>query len=136
MKYQINRVSDAGLSRRQGYAMLLVLAFLVFMFSLLGLAYRPLGSLLRAETLRVHQVTRDEGSIRALAKGLALLETGYPSTNPYVCGTSIVTSSGTRAFTVTFAELGGNHWSVRAAPTADGENPQAMPTAFSSTTPP
>ncbi|HEY1602001.1 MAG TPA: hypothetical protein VGG64_20530 [Pirellulales bacterium] len=121
---------------RPGYAMLLVLAFLVMFFSVLALAYSQLGSLIRAETARAQTVTRDAGCVPALAQALELLETGYPPTNPFVCGVSINTSSGPQAFTVTFATQDVGNWSVQVAPTADNESPAPMPLLFTSTTPP
>lgn len=115
---------------RAGYAMLLVLLFLVLMFSLMALAYGQLGAALRLETARAQQTQRDEGSLQALAKGLALLETGLPPTDPYVCGVVVTTSTGTSSFTVTFTSEGGNNWSVHSAPTVVSENPQPMPSSF------
>jgi hypothetical protein len=115
---------------RAGYAMLLVLLFLVLMFSLMAFAYGQLGAALRLETARAQQMQRDEGSIQALGKGLALLETGLPPTDPYVCGVAVNTSTGSSSFTVTFRSEGGNHWSVHSAPTTASENPQPMPVSF------
>jgi hypothetical protein len=116
--------------QRSGYAMLMVLLFLILMFSIMGLACRQLESALRAEQARALQVQRDEGSVPALGKALALLETGFPPTSPYVCGTSIVTSNGTVSLTVTFTSLGNNTWSVESVPTAPGDSPQPMPDSF------
>ncbi len=110
--------------------MLMVILFLILMFSLLTLAYSQLGSALRAEAARAQQVQRDTGSVPALAQALALLETGYPPASPYICGTSINTSTGAVAFTVTFTSLGSNTWTVQSTPTAPGDNPQAMPSTF------
>jgi hypothetical protein len=121
---------------RAGYAMLLVLAFLVVFFSLLAMTYSQLASSLRVESVRAKQLQREEGSLHALARGLALLETGYPSTDPYACGVTIDTSTGSHSFTVTFASEGGGTWSLHAAPTVVGENPQAMPLEFTSELPP
>jgi hypothetical protein len=115
---------------RSGYAMLMVLLFLVLMFSLMALAYGQLGSALRAEGARALQVQRDEGSVPALAKALALLETGFPPANPYICGTSVSTSTGTSSFTLTFTALGNNTWSVQSTPTAPGDSPLPMPNSF------
>lgn len=115
---------------RAGYAMLLVLLFLVLMFSLMALAYGQLGAALRLETARAQQTQRDEGSLQAAAKGLALLETGLPPTDPYVCGVAITTSTGSSSFTVTFTSEGGNNWSVHSAPTAASDSPQPMPASF------
>ena len=116
MKYKHNRA---------GYAMLLVLAFMVFFFSLLAIGSGQLSSLLRSQTVQKQRTRCDEGSSTAVARGLALLETGYPATNPYVS-----------QFTVTFTYLGSNKWTVNARPTAVGEYPAAMPAQFTSQTPP
>jgi hypothetical protein len=116
--------------RRSGYAMLMVLLFLILMFAIMAIACRQLESALRAESARALAVQRDEGSIPALAKALTLLETGLPPSNPYVCGTSIVTSTGTVSYTVTFTSQGNNTWSVQSTPTSPSDNPQPMPSTF------
>ena len=121
---------------RSGYAMLLVLAFLVLFFSAMSLAYSQLASLIRAETARARELQRDQGSVPALARALALLETGYPPSNFYVCGVTIDTAAGPRPFTITFSSQGSGNWSVHSAPTADNENPQPMPLLFTSQSPP
>lgn len=110
--------------------MVLVLLFLILLFSLMAVAYGQLGSALRAEQARALQVQRDEGSVEATARALALLETGFPPASPYTCATTVSTSTGTSSFTVTFASLGNNTWSVQSSPTAPGENPRAMPGSF------
>jgi len=122
--------------RRSGYAMLLVLAFLVMFFSALSLAYSQLAALIRAETARAKELQRDQGCVPALARALALLETGYPTASPYVCGVTIDTAAGPKPFTVTFTSQGGGNWSVRSAPTAANEYPVPMPILFTSPTPP
>jgi hypothetical protein len=116
--------------------MLLVLAFLVMFLSVLSLAYSQIASLIRAETARAQEAQRDQGSIPALARAMALLETGYPPTNPYVCGTVIDSLTGSREFTVTFTSQGAGNWSVDIAPTAADDNPLPMPLLFTSQTPP
>ncbi len=113
-----------------GYAMMLVLVFIVLFLSLCSLAYRHSAAALRVESARSLQIQRDEGSIHALARALALLETGAPPSDPYVCGVTIDTSTGPRSFTVTFASEGTNNWSVRSAATEPNENPQPMPSSF------
>ena len=110
--------------------MVMVLLFLLLVFSIMAVAWRQLESALRAEAARVLQVERDEGSVSALAKGLALLETGFPPNSPYICGTSITTPAGTISFTVTFTSQGNNVWSVQSTPTAEGDNPPSMPSSF------
>ena len=116
--------------------MLLVLAFLVLFFSLLSLAYSQLGSLIRAKTVRAQELHRDQGSLPALGRALALLETGYPPASPYVCGVVIDTPTGSTAYTVTMTSQGGTNWSVHVAPTAVNESPLPMPVLFTSTSPP
>jgi hypothetical protein len=127
----MKRKSDRG-----GYAMLLVLAFVTLFFSLLAVAYGQLVSSIRADTVRAQQLQRDEGSVHALARGLALLETGYPPSTPYACAVTIDTSTGSYSYTVTFTLDAPQSWSVTSAPTADGETPDAMPLVFTSQSPP
>jgi hypothetical protein len=115
--------------------MVLVLVFLALVLSFYSLSQRQMAAVLRTETVRTFQTQRDEGCIRALGRGLDLLETGFPPTSPYVCGTVVDTSAGSRAFTVTFqnegtAADGKPAWSVRAAPTAVTETPEPMPSRF------
>ena len=115
---------------RRGYAMVIVLVFIVLFFSLWSVAYRQTAAALRAESVQSNRVRRDEGTTQALARGLALLETGVPPSNPYVRGVTVNTSTGSRRFTVTFTTAGTNTWSVQAVPTAAGTNPATMPSMF------
>lgn len=117
-------------STRRGYALLMVLFFVVLFLALLGVAWRRVGSALRIETVRAMQVQRDESAIHALARALKLLESGVPATSPYVCGVTMNTSTGPRDLTVTFTQEGGVQWAVHVAPTATGESPAPMPSTF------
>ena len=119
-----------SLPRRSGYALVLVLIFVVLFLSLLGVAWRRVASVLRVSSVRAAQVQRDEGSILALARALHLLETGLPPSSPYVCGVTINTSTGPRTFTVTFTSEGETAWSVRSDLAKAGENPPSMPDSF------
>jgi hypothetical protein len=116
--------------RQDGYALVIVIAFMTLLFSLSGLVYRQLGAALRVEAVRSAQVVRDEGSLHALAQALALLQTGAPPSNPYECAATIDTSSGSRGFTVTMTSDDGLQWTVHVAPTPQGETPDPMPTGF------
>jgi hypothetical protein len=89
---------------RRGYALVLVLLFNVMFLLLLGVAWRQIASALRIASVHSAQVQRDEGSLRALAEAMRLLETGLPPANPYVRGTTItLQSSGEeRFYLVTF----------------------------------
>ena len=120
---------------RSGYAMMLVLVFIVLFLSFWSIAYRQTAAALRIECTQVLQRQRDEGSIHALARALALLETGLPPTDPYVCGVTIDTSTGERSYAVTFSSEGENHWSVQAAPPQSYERPLPMPDSFAPMTP-
>ncbi len=115
---------------RRGYAMVLVLVFIALMLSIYSVAYRHVAAALRIEHARTLQRQRDEGSVEALGRGLALLETGLPPSDPYVCGTTVSTSTGARAFTVSFAAEAANTWSVQARPTLPPEDPPPMPPSF------
>ena len=123
-------------SPRRGYAMVLVLVFIALILSLYGVSYRYVAAALRIETARTLQQQRDEGSVRALAKGLALLETGLPPSDPYICAVTLYTSAGLRSFTVTFTSEAEEIWSVSAAPTLPSEDPQRMPDSFAEPDPP
>jgi hypothetical protein len=113
-----------------------VLAFLVLFFSLLALAFSQLACLIRTETVRAQTLQRDQGTIPALARGLALMETGYPPTTPYACGVTIDTPSGPIEYTVTFTSQGAGNWSVQSAPTTAEESPPQMPLVFTAQLPP
>ena len=115
---------------RDGYAMVLVLVFIALLLSMIGVAFRHMAAATRIETARVYRRLRDEGTIHAAARGLALLETGLPPTDPYVCEVSIDTSTGPRSFTVTFTGQGANTWSVGAAETEPPATPPPMPATF------
>jgi len=115
---------------RSGYALIMVLVFMVLFAAIVGVAFRRLGSAIRTESAHAIQLRRDAGSLQALAKGLSLLETGLPSENPYVCGTTIDTPDGPRTFTVTFTQEEGTSFSVRAAPSLPDEVLTPMPDNF------
>lgn len=115
---------------RRGFAMMLVLVFIVLFLAMLGVACRQTASALRIESVRTLQIERDQGSMHAVAKGLALLETGLPPTDPYSCAVEIDTPTGLRSFTVTFTSEGAGNWEVHSKPTEEGEFPPTMPTIF------
>ena len=115
---------------RGGYAMVATLIFIVLFTALWGVAYRQTAAALRIESVQVARVQRDQGSTVALARGLALLQTGLPPQSPYVCGVTLNTPAGVQSFTVTFAAQGGSNWSVQAGPTPAGQSPQPMPATF------
>lgn len=119
-----------SVAARGGFAMMLVLVFIVLFMAMLGVACRQTASALRIESVRTTQIERDEGSMHAVAKGLALLETGLPPSDPYSCAVEINTSLGSRSFTVTYASEGPGNWSVTSKVTVEGEYADPMPTTF------
>lgn len=66
---------------RRGYMLTVVLVFLILLFALWTTVYRTTSSLLRIETNRILQQTRDQGAMNALAQAVQLLQYGMPS-NP------------------------------------------------------
>jgi len=116
--------------RRRGYSITVVLIFLVLMFALWGTVFRTTSSLIRIETNRILQQTRDQGAINALAQAVQLLQYGKPS-NPkqpgrthFVYGVvvTVENASGTcepREFTVEFdrePDQASKRWRVHVCP--------------------
>jgi len=118
-------------SARRGYALMTVSLFLVLMLAMTSVVHRHLASALRIEKARILAEHRDETLMHALAQAMALMETGLPPSDPYVCATLIDTSQGPESITVTFANEANEIWSVHVAPTAPGDATQAMPEYFS-----
>jgi len=109
---------------------MLVTVSVVLLLLLFSLAYRYTTAALRIETVRSLQQQRDEGTVHAIARGLALLETGLPPSSPYVCEVTIITAAGPSPYKVTFTSESGSNWSVQAVPTPLGEDPDPMPDSF------
>jgi hypothetical protein len=118
------------LRSRNGYAILVIVLFLVLFLAFLGVAYRQTATALRIETVRSQQALRDQGSIPAAARGVALLETGFPPTSPYACGVTINAPGGPLSYAVTFTQEGTNAWAVSVAPATATEDLPLMPSTF------
>jgi hypothetical protein len=115
---------------RNGYAMLIVLIFLMLMLTFFGISQRYLGEAVRIEEARMRTRDRDEGSVHAMAAALDLLETGLPPSDPYTCATDMETAAGTRSFTVTYSSLSGRRWAIQVVPTLPTDSPPPMPSTF------
>jgi len=115
---------------RNGYALAIVLIFMILLLSLSSVAFRHIAAALRVESVHAEQVIRDQGSLNAVAQGLALLQTGPPPTNPFVGGVTIDTSSGQRDYTVTMSSVDEGTWTINAIPTPLGQSPDPMPGSF------
>ena len=72
-------IVTASASPRRGYSLTVVFIFLVLLFALWSAVYRTTSSLLRIETNRVLQQTRDQGAMNALAQAVQLLQYSTPS---------------------------------------------------------
>ena len=64
-----------GRSNRRGYALMLVMVFVVLFAAILGVAWRRVGSALRIEHLSELRKQCDQGSVQVLAQAMRLLET-------------------------------------------------------------
>jgi len=64
---------------RKGYALTVVLIFLILLIALWSAVTRSTASLLRIETDRVLQQTRDQGVMNAMGQALQLLQYSTPS---------------------------------------------------------
>ena len=64
---------------RRGYSLTVVVIFLMLLFALWGTVARTTASVLRIETNRIMQQTRDQGPMNALAQAIQLLQYGKPS---------------------------------------------------------
>jgi hypothetical protein len=105
--------------RRRGYTVMLVLVFLILLLSLLGLTYRQAATVLRLEAARSKQILRDEGSLQATARAMAMLQNGPPPTDPFVVTLGVVTSAGGRSYQVTITsepDAGTGRWKVTVVP--------------------
>jgi hypothetical protein len=116
----------------KGYSLTVVLIFLILLFALWSTVYRSSASLLRIETNRVLQQTRDQGTMNALAKALQLLQYSTPSdpTNPdrtqFTYGVTVTVPSTmgsctTASYTVEFSPMptqGPYRWQVQVTPGA------------------
>jgi hypothetical protein len=113
--------------RGPGYSLTIVLIFLILLFALWSMVYRTTANLLRIETSRVLQQTRDQGAMNALAQALQLLQYSRPadSSNPgrtqftYGVALTVTDTSGactTSNFTIVYTarpDLGADRWQVQ-----------------------
>jgi Tfp pilus assembly protein PilX len=114
---------------RQGYSLTVVLIFLILLFALWSTVYRSTSSVLRIETNRALQQTRDQGAMNALGQALQLLQYSTPSnsSNQFVYYVKVcVTELGATDpctiptyYTVQFTQEpqhGPNRWKVQVNP--------------------
>ena len=106
--------------QRRGYAMVLVVVFLLILLSTLGLAYRQMATTLQLEMARTQQIDFEQGSLKLGSIGLGMLE--GPLSTPFTMAQSYSTSAGTRWYTLQLTRLsvdpgtGRETWSVTVTP--------------------
>jgi Tfp pilus assembly protein PilX len=123
---------------RRGYTLTVVLIALVLLLLLWGFVRRTTSSLVRIETNRVLQQTRDQGAMNALAQAIQLLQYSAPSdpNNPgrtvftYNVSVPVQNSGGgctSTNYTVVYTarpDLGPIRWQVQVSP---GSSPLSLP---------
>jgi hypothetical protein len=117
---------------RRGYALMSTLVFTTALTGVVGLSYQGLATNLRVQHVQQLRRVRDEGSMRATAQVMALLETGIPSTTSLVRTLEVSTSSGLRTYRVTLTSLGAGQWEVRVLPATSKDVINPLPTSFAS----
>ena len=124
-------------SQRRGYALMLVVVFVVLFTAILGVAWRRVASALRVERLSEVRKQCDQGSLQVLAEAMTMLETCLrvnTSTNVAKLPTSspdnefyevLGTSPNLTYYIVTFAPSGGDasgrQWTVSVKTAASSE---------------
>jgi hypothetical protein len=127
-------------SLRRGYALTVVLIFLILLFALWSTVYRTTATLLRIESNRALQQSRDSGAMNALAQAIQLLQYSAPQdpANPgrtvFTYGAQIsvpaIGAAGgctTSDYTIVFTarpDLGPARWQVQVSP---GSSPVPLP---------
>jgi hypothetical protein len=122
---------------RRGYAMIMVILFLVLFLGLWSQATGQIASMIRIEEARQRRVQRDTARLPAstsLARAIAALEVGFPPSTPYSC---TATASDGTALILTFerAEDNPDEWIVSAVPGSSVALPQFDPEQFATTAP-
>jgi hypothetical protein len=100
---------------RHGYALMLVMVFVVLFLAMLGVAWRQVASVLRVETVRQTQARRDRGCLQAVVNGIQHLD----ATPTIASGEVWSTTIDGRSFNVTFTQpepTDTTIWSVDAVP--------------------
>jgi hypothetical protein len=104
-------------SNRRGYALVLVLVFVVLFTAILGVAWRRVASALRIEYASDVRKQCDKGSIQVLAQAMKVLDTrvSWDGSNVKLDGSAIA-NQGTRDFK---KEFNGNYYKVTFTRTSD-----------------
>ncbi len=117
-------------TRRNGLAMLLVLAVILAVGTTSATAFRYLASSSRTEHFAAANDSFDEGARGVAARALSLLETGHPPSTPYVCITTASVNGETQYFRVTYTSDIFSEWQITVQPTQAGDSSILMPSSF------
>lgn len=105
-------------SRRCGHVLLGTTAFLALAMLAWLAAFSTITSNLRTAKIFMVREDREHGAIRALAWGLALLETGTPSENPYSCRAEVDSD---KTYVITFSLSSPTEATVSVRPATAGD---------------
>lgn len=103
---------------RSGHILLGTMTFLVLAMLAWLAAFSALSSNVRTAKLFLLRQDREYGAVRALAWGLALLETGDPPANPYSCRGTVDTGT---TFVMTFTLPSPTEATVSVRPATAGD---------------
>jgi hypothetical protein len=93
-------------SNRRGYALMLVMIFVVLFTAMLGVAWRRVASALRIEHVSEVRNQCDKGSIQILAQAIKLLETRLLWDN----GNSVVKLDGSTNAELSYSKITGDKY--------------------------
>jgi hypothetical protein len=106
-------------SHRSGHVLLGTMTFLILAMLAWLAAFSALSSNVRTARMFLLRQDHDHGAVRALAWGLALLETGDPPGSPYSCRATVDTN---RTYVMTFTLTPPNQASVSVRPATAGDS--------------
>jgi type II secretory pathway component PulJ len=95
-------------SNRRGYALLLVMVFVVLFSAILGVAWRRVASAIRVEFLSEVRRQSDQGSIPVLAQAMKFLETRLR----WDAANSVVKLNGSTDATISYSRTVGSNYYI------------------------
>lgn len=99
---------------RSGHVLLGTMTFLVLAMLAWVMTFSAVNANLRTAKAFVVRQDREHGALRALAWGLALIETGTPTENPYSCRAAVDTD---KTYVITFTLASPTEATVSVRPT-------------------
>lgn len=91
---------------RRGYAMVLIMVFIVLVNLCLVLSYKHFDAAIRVQSVYRETKARDEGALLALAAGIAMLEKNTPQPDEFgfLCYGISFNASGEPQYKITYAQ--------------------------------